>query len=151
MSVADYFGKLQPLWDELATYNPPPACNCEPIIQCWKRSACGFKLKIQLIVMGLCLMLFKPRIEGERPKRESRQAGRGFSSGRGGQGPRMFWQQQQSSGNVGTFDSSSGFGRGKNGIVVNVVSSQEGAKIDFSGADSGQQGNGNAAGLTSSQ
>ncbi|GAA0156508.1 transmembrane signal receptor [Lithospermum erythrorhizon] len=23
MSVADYFGKLQPLWDELATYDPP--------------------------------------------------------------------------------------------------------------------------------
>ncbi|GAA0163431.1 hypothetical protein LIER_39595 [Lithospermum erythrorhizon] len=28
MSVADYFGKLQPLWDELATYDPPCACNC---------------------------------------------------------------------------------------------------------------------------
>ncbi|GAA0154832.1 hypothetical protein LIER_12698 [Lithospermum erythrorhizon] len=28
MSVADYFGKLQPLWDELATYNPVSVCNC---------------------------------------------------------------------------------------------------------------------------
>lgn len=28
MSIADYFGRLQPLWDELSTYNPPPACKC---------------------------------------------------------------------------------------------------------------------------
>ncbi|GAA0138469.1 hypothetical protein LIER_00212 [Lithospermum erythrorhizon] len=28
MSVAEYFGKLQPLWDELATYNPIPSCTC---------------------------------------------------------------------------------------------------------------------------
>lgn len=28
MFVADYFGLLQPLWDELATYNPLPACTC---------------------------------------------------------------------------------------------------------------------------
>ncbi|GAA0165295.1 transmembrane signal receptor [Lithospermum erythrorhizon] len=28
MSVADYFGKLQPLWDELATYDPLPSCSC---------------------------------------------------------------------------------------------------------------------------
>ncbi|CAO2827126.1 unnamed protein product [Amaranthus hypochondriacus] len=28
MSIADYFGQLQPLWDELATYNPMPMCKC---------------------------------------------------------------------------------------------------------------------------
>ncbi|GAA0148852.1 hypothetical protein LIER_08181 [Lithospermum erythrorhizon] len=28
MSVANNFGKLQPLWDELATYDPLPACSC---------------------------------------------------------------------------------------------------------------------------
>ncbi|KMS96641.1 hypothetical protein BVRB_8g201040 [Beta vulgaris subsp. vulgaris] len=28
MSIAEYFGKLQPLWDELATYNPLPFCAC---------------------------------------------------------------------------------------------------------------------------
>ncbi|CAO2840721.1 unnamed protein product [Amaranthus hypochondriacus] len=28
MSIAEYFGKLQPLWDELATYNPIPNCKC---------------------------------------------------------------------------------------------------------------------------
>ncbi|GAA0144887.1 hypothetical protein LIER_36032 [Lithospermum erythrorhizon] len=28
MSVDDYFGKLQPHWDELANYNSPPTCNC---------------------------------------------------------------------------------------------------------------------------
>lgn len=29
MSIAEYFGKLQTLWDELATYNPLPNCTCE--------------------------------------------------------------------------------------------------------------------------
>ncbi|GAA0187559.1 hypothetical protein LIER_34847 [Lithospermum erythrorhizon] len=28
MSIADYFRKLQPLWDELATYDPIPSCLC---------------------------------------------------------------------------------------------------------------------------
>ncbi|GAA0175021.1 hypothetical protein LIER_28280 [Lithospermum erythrorhizon] len=28
MSVAEYFEKLQPLWDELATYNHIPCCTC---------------------------------------------------------------------------------------------------------------------------
>ncbi|GAA0186796.1 transmembrane signal receptor [Lithospermum erythrorhizon] len=28
MSMADYFGKWQPLWDELATYDPLPSCSC---------------------------------------------------------------------------------------------------------------------------
>lgn len=28
MSIAEYFGLLQPLWDELATYNPLPNCTC---------------------------------------------------------------------------------------------------------------------------
>ncbi|GAA0151249.1 hypothetical protein LIER_37257 [Lithospermum erythrorhizon] len=28
MSIGDYFGKLQPLWDELATYDPIPSCGC---------------------------------------------------------------------------------------------------------------------------
>lgn len=28
MTIADYFGTLQPLWDELATYNPLPVCKC---------------------------------------------------------------------------------------------------------------------------
>lgn len=28
MSIAEYFGQLQPLWDELATYNPLPSCKC---------------------------------------------------------------------------------------------------------------------------
>ncbi|GAA0164537.1 hypothetical protein LIER_20144 [Lithospermum erythrorhizon] len=28
MSLAEYFGMLQPLWDALATYNPIPACRC---------------------------------------------------------------------------------------------------------------------------
>lgn len=28
MSIAEYFGRLQPLWDELATYNPLPICRC---------------------------------------------------------------------------------------------------------------------------
>lgn len=27
MAVAEYFGMLQPLWDELATYNPLPTCK----------------------------------------------------------------------------------------------------------------------------
>ncbi|GAA0144704.1 hypothetical protein LIER_35986 [Lithospermum erythrorhizon] len=26
--IADYFGKLQPLWDELTTYDPIPSCHC---------------------------------------------------------------------------------------------------------------------------
>ncbi|GAA0158345.1 transmembrane signal receptor [Lithospermum erythrorhizon] len=30
MSVAEYFGKLQPLWDELAQYNPIPASQDSP-------------------------------------------------------------------------------------------------------------------------
>ncbi|GAA0170260.1 hypothetical protein LIER_24560 [Lithospermum erythrorhizon] len=28
MTIGDYFGKLQPLWDELATYDPIPSCLC---------------------------------------------------------------------------------------------------------------------------
>ncbi|GAA0169658.1 hypothetical protein LIER_24093 [Lithospermum erythrorhizon] len=28
MSIDEYFGKLQPLWDELATYDPIPSCGC---------------------------------------------------------------------------------------------------------------------------
>ncbi|GAA0150606.1 hypothetical protein LIER_09513 [Lithospermum erythrorhizon] len=28
MSVAEYFGKLQPFWDEFATYNPIPSSTC---------------------------------------------------------------------------------------------------------------------------
>ncbi|GAA0164118.1 hypothetical protein LIER_19829 [Lithospermum erythrorhizon] len=28
MSVVDYFGKIQPLWDEFATYDRLPACRC---------------------------------------------------------------------------------------------------------------------------
>ncbi|GAA0143732.1 hypothetical protein LIER_42778 [Lithospermum erythrorhizon] len=28
MSIGDYFGKLQPLWDELATYDSIPSCVC---------------------------------------------------------------------------------------------------------------------------
>ncbi|GAA0161896.1 hypothetical protein LIER_39317 [Lithospermum erythrorhizon] len=28
MTIGDYFGKLQPLWDELATYDPIPSCCC---------------------------------------------------------------------------------------------------------------------------
>ena len=28
MSIAEYFGQLQPLWDELATYNSLPSCKC---------------------------------------------------------------------------------------------------------------------------
>ncbi|KAJ9548782.1 LOW QUALITY PROTEIN: hypothetical protein OSB04_021325 [Centaurea solstitialis] len=28
MTVVDYFGKLQTLWDELASYEPIPACSC---------------------------------------------------------------------------------------------------------------------------
>ncbi|GAA0174193.1 hypothetical protein LIER_27635 [Lithospermum erythrorhizon] len=28
MSIGDYFGKLQPLWDELSTYDPIPSCFC---------------------------------------------------------------------------------------------------------------------------
>ncbi|GAA0166018.1 hypothetical protein LIER_21272 [Lithospermum erythrorhizon] len=28
MSIGDYFGKLQPMWDELATYDPISSCMC---------------------------------------------------------------------------------------------------------------------------
>lgn len=28
MTIADDFGNLQPLWDELATYTPLPTCKC---------------------------------------------------------------------------------------------------------------------------
>ncbi|GAA0145512.1 hypothetical protein LIER_05693 [Lithospermum erythrorhizon] len=28
MSVADYFGKVEKLWDQLAAINPVPACVC---------------------------------------------------------------------------------------------------------------------------
>lgn len=29
MSIAEYFGQLQGLWDEMATYNPLPNCICD--------------------------------------------------------------------------------------------------------------------------